>query len=69
MKTVFVEHQTTDDSFAVYIPGDDDTEGRYNRLFSYDKEVPEAEAKREAVACAKEVARKIGGRVEAIVYT
>lgn len=73
MKIVFVEHQRIDSSYAVYVGGDDDTEGQCDRVFSYGfvdpYHVTQNEAQRDAFAYAKRVAKRIGGQVSGVVYT
>lgn len=66
--TVYVEHQAIDKSFAVYVGGDLDAEGDYDRLYSYGiidgHKVTEDEARGEALAYGQKIAKKYGGLVE-----
>lgn len=63
---IIVERQD-DQSFAVFVSGDDDVEGEFDRLFSWGivdgRRVSEDLARRNAVAYAKRVARQLNGFV------
>jgi hypothetical protein len=61
---VHIEHQSQDQSFAVYIGGDGDIEGEHDRLFSYGDDVTEDEARGLALRYAQALGRKFGGIVE-----
>ena len=69
MKTVFVERQD-DDSFAVYLGGDDDTEGVHDRLYSWgvidDRRITRNQAKLSATTYAKSLAKELGAEVQHI---
>jgi hypothetical protein len=71
MKTIFVEHQRKDKSFAVYVGGDDDNPGDYDRLYSYGRRYagaprPKLLALLEAYDYAYMLAKRIDARVESI---
>jgi hypothetical protein len=56
--TVFLEWQRVDKSYAVYVGGDDDVEGKYDALCSYDgRNVTQAQAERAARTYANDLAR------------
>src|SRR5262245_13170105 len=68
VKTIFVEHQVTDKSYAVYVGGDGDTAGNHDRLFSYEfpyvnGEPTDDNARHAALTYARKLAKQIGGKV------
>lgn len=63
MSHVFVEHQPSDKTYAVYIGGDGDVNGSYDQLFSYGVEhdgrvVRRGDARAAAVAEGRRLAHK-----------
>jgi hypothetical protein len=60
MKTIYLERQD-DDSFAVYVGGDDDHAGIHDRIFSFDKTFTLEEARLEAQDYARKLAVLLGG--------
>jgi hypothetical protein len=64
---ICVDHQKADKSFAVYIMGDDDTEGAHDRMYSYGRDdngvvVTEDEARGAAIDYANRLSARMGGR-------
>jgi hypothetical protein len=68
MKTVYVERQA-DNSFAVYVGGDDDAE--FDQLFSFGiiagRRVSSDMAKRAALRYARKIAARIGAKIEEVL--
>jgi len=71
MKYVYVEHQPTDNSYAVYVGGDNDVEGRHDSIVSYGRfdgwhVVSRETARAQAVDLAKRIAERIGGNISIV---
>jgi hypothetical protein len=68
---IIVERQP-DNTFAVYIAGEDDIEGDYDRVFSWGHvdqsghRITMLDAKRAAISYAKRIARQFGGQIEKV---
>ncbi len=64
MTHVFIEHQPTDKSYAVYVGGDGDPEGVHDALFTYglveDRRIRRGDARNAALTAGRQLAHKLG---------